>query len=357
MTEFRVPLDSDDGNGQNNPWTTDETSDWTTAEAYAARLLTRVSRLDPGVIDFKPPAAGDAESGHIGFPVMDGSSAQTSTAAPVGSGSRRLIDAGGTAAPTSSSSVLPSGVTAVTATTAGAALISSAVVTGSATAAPIASSSGGSATTEGYGAAGGLVFNVTYDASANSAPAGFKTAFAAAIEFYTTEFSDPITINIDVGWGEVDGIPLSAGNLGESFSFLNIFSYSQVRSALQADATSVDDQRAVASLPGRDPTGGGNFLVTKGEQKAPGLLGASNAVDGYVGFGANDIFSYDPGNRRVPERVRGRSDGTESWVPISREADNRGSVLNRPFDLPFSPSPSPPPRAACVRSALYWGRG
>jgi hypothetical protein len=151
-------------------------------------------------------------------------------------------------------------------------------VTGSATAAPIASSSGGSATTESYGAAGGLVFDVTYDASVNSAPAGFKTAFAAAIEFYTTEFRDPITINIDVGWGEVDGIPLSAGSLGESFSFLNIFSYSQVRSALQADATSVDDQRAVATLPDGDPTGGGNFLVTKGEQKALGLLGASRAA-------------------------------------------------------------------------------
>ena len=25
MTEFRAPLDGDDGNGQNNPWTTDET--------------------------------------------------------------------------------------------------------------------------------------------------------------------------------------------------------------------------------------------------------------------------------------------------------------------------------------------
>jgi hypothetical protein len=265
MTEFRAPLDSDDGNGQNNPWTTDETSDWTAAQAYAARPLTHVSRLD-------------AESGHIGFPVTDGSSAQTGTAAPVGSGSGLLIDAGGTAAPTSSSSVLPSGATAVTATTAGAALTFSAVVTGSATAALIASSSGGSATTESYGAAGGLVFDVTYDASVNSAPAGFKTAFAAAIEFYTTEFRDPITINIDVGWGEVDGIPLSAGSLGESFSFLNIFSYSQVRSALQADATSVDDQRAVATLPDGDPTGGGNFLVTKGEQKALGLLGASRAA-------------------------------------------------------------------------------
>jgi hypothetical protein len=113
------------------------------------------------------------------------------------------------------------------------------------------------------------VFEVTYDASVNSALAGFKTASAAAIELYTTEFSDPITIKIDVGWGEVDGNPLSAGALAESLSFANSFSYSQVRFALQADATSVDDRKAVATLPDGDPTEGGNFWVTTAEQKAP----------------------------------------------------------------------------------------
>ena len=277
MTEFRVPLDGDDGNAQNNPWMMDETSDSTAAEAYADGLLTHVS---PGFIDFKLPAAGDT-------------------------------DPGGTSALTGNRPVLPSGPTAVAATTAGAVLTSSAVVTRNAIAltpptnidqpveAPIASSGAGGATTESYGAAGGLVFDVTYDASVNSAPAGFTAAFAAAVEFYTTKFSDPITINIDVGWGEVDGIPLSAGDLGESDWSFNRFSYSQVRSALQGGATSADDREAVATLPASDPTGGGNFWITTAEQKALGLLGASTAVDGYVGFSANDIFTFDPSNRDV----------------------------------------------------------
>ncbi len=264
MTRSRVPLDGNGGNAQNNPWTTNETSNSTAAEAYANGLFTHVSRLDPGSIDFKLTAVGGA-------------------------------DAGGTPTPTG--------------------LSSSAVVKGSATAAaivftpptnidqpveaPIASSSPGGATTQSYGAAGGLVFDVTYDASVNSAPAGFKAAFAAAIEFYTTKFSDPVTINIDVGWGEVDGKPLSAGALGENDWSFKTYRYTQVRSALQANATSADDREAIATLPTIDLSGGGNFWITTADQKALGLLGASTAVDGYVGFNANDIFSFDPSNRGV----------------------------------------------------------
>jgi len=50
-----------------------------------------------------------------------------------------------------------------------------------------------------------LTFNLTFDPSTASAPAGFSTAFDDAILFYETTFDDPITINLDVGWGEVAG--------------------------------------------------------------------------------------------------------------------------------------------------------
>ncbi|MBV9687792.1 MAG: hypothetical protein JO096_11370, partial [Alphaproteobacteria bacterium] len=33
---------------------------------------------------------------------------------------------------------------------------------------------------------------------------------------FKTTFLDPVTINIDVGWGEIDGSPLNPGNLGQS---------------------------------------------------------------------------------------------------------------------------------------------
>jgi len=86
------------------------------------------------------------------------------------------------------------------------------------------------------GAAGGLVFNITYDSSVSSAPAGFTTAIAAVVNYYTSVFYDPVTINIDVGWGEVAGQALASGALGESETNLGVFGYSQVKTALAADA-------------------------------------------------------------------------------------------------------------------------
>jgi hypothetical protein len=48
-----------------------------------------------------------------------------------------------------------------------------------------------------------LSFNVTFDSSTNGAPAGFFPAFNDAIQFYQTTYSDPITINLQVGWGKI----------------------------------------------------------------------------------------------------------------------------------------------------------
>ena len=50
-----------------------------------------------------------------------------------------------------------------------------------------------------------LSFNLTFDDSTVGAPAEFFTAFNDAIQFYETNFTDPITINLQVGWGEVTG--------------------------------------------------------------------------------------------------------------------------------------------------------
>jgi hypothetical protein len=152
-------------------------------------------------------------------------------------------------------------------------------------------------TTVQMGAAGGLVFNITYDSSVSSAPAGFTSAMTDAINYYESVFNDPITINIDVGWGEVAGQSLS-GALGASETNLGVFSYSQVKAALAADAISADDATAVTSLPGGDPTGGGSFVLSTAEAKALGL-GTGAAVDGYVGFSSSVNYTFNPNNRAV----------------------------------------------------------
>ncbi|HWY75954.1 MAG TPA: NF038122 family metalloprotease [Verrucomicrobiae bacterium] len=147
-----------------------------------------------------------------------------------------------------------------------------------------------------------LTFNLSYDASTSNAPAGFFTCFQAAINFYETNYIDPITINLNVGWGEIAGHSLNAGNLGQSQTFQPAFyTYDQIRSALMADAKSPDDATSVANLPATDPTGGASFTMANAEAKALGLLpGNQTGTDGFVGFATNASYTFDPNNRAVP---------------------------------------------------------
>jgi len=140
-----------------------------------------------------------------------------------------------------------------------------------------------------------MIINVTYDSSVSSAPASFISTVNAVVQYFETEFVNPITINIDVGYGEVDGQLLGSGALGESITYLGSYSYSQIRTALSAGATSAADATAVASLPSSDPAAsGGSYWVATAEAKAMGLAGASGSLDGYVGFSsAPNIFDYN----------------------------------------------------------------
>jgi hypothetical protein len=149
------------------------------------------------------------------------------------------------------------------------------------------------------GSATALVINANYDTSVNSAPAGFATAFQGVIDFFQSTFTDPITVNIGVGWGEVGGYTISAGALGQSQTYLaGYYSYGKVRDALIADAKSSADSTAVASLPSTDPTGGRRELMATAEAKALGLFNGTG-TDGFVGFASAARWTFDPNNRAV----------------------------------------------------------
>jgi len=137
-----------------------------------------------------------------------------------------------------------------------------------------------------------FVIKITYDASVNNAPAAFKTAVQSVVQYFESQFTDPVTININVGYGEVDGRQLSAGALGQSLSYLNSYSYTQLRNGLITDSKSADDAIAVATLPVNSPVTG-TYWATRADAKAIGLLGASTSVDGYVGFASGNLFCYD----------------------------------------------------------------
>jgi hypothetical protein len=138
-----------------------------------------------------------------------------------------------------------------------------------------------------------MQINVNYDQAVNTLPSGFTATVAKVVQFFDNQFTDPISINLHVGYGEVHGTALNAGNLGQSHYTFNTYTYSALRTALVADAKSADDSAAAATLPITDPTGGGTIIVTQAEASALGLLSAGVNVNGYVGFSSTDSFCYD----------------------------------------------------------------
>jgi hypothetical protein len=145
-----------------------------------------------------------------------------------------------------------------------------------------------------------LNINITYDSSVASAPAGFRTAVNAAVGFFEQAFTNPITINLTFGWGQVNGSPIGGNALAENISYLDgYYSYSQIKAALSSNSRSVDDSTAVSSLPINDPTHGGNFALTTAEAKALGLQAASGSIDAYVGLNSSVSWTFDPNHRAV----------------------------------------------------------
>ena len=167
-------------------------------------------------------------------------------------------------------------------------------------------------TTAGASAAsaqGGLVINFIADPSVIAKwgtdwqASGFGQALNDAAQFFETHISNPITINIDVGWGEVNGQALGSRSLGQFFAFGNNFlSYSQVRQDLLNDTTSPADATVFANLPSTDPiTGTHQYRVCNAQEKALGLLpGNASAPDGAIGFSSSASFDYNTNNVAVP---------------------------------------------------------
>ena len=153
-------------------------------------------------------------------------------------------------------------------------------------------STGTSTTTAGGAASAGLIINVNYDASVNSAPAAFKADVAAAVSYLQSQFSDPITITISVGYGEVNGQTMGGGALGQSMYYVASFNYSQVKNALVADAKTADDLSSIATLPTVDPTNGGTYYVASAEAKALGLW-AGTIPDGWIGLSSGAAWDYN----------------------------------------------------------------
>ena len=111
-----------------------------------------------------------------------------------------------------------------------------------------------------------MQINITYDQSQSSLPAGFVTAVTYTVNYFENLFTNPVTINIRVGYGEIEGQTLQSNALGESeaTNYVNE-SYSSVRSALLPQ-----NAPGASTLPSSSPVPG-SLYMSQAEAKALGL--------------------------------------------------------------------------------------
>ena len=130
-----------------------------------------------------------------------------------------------------------------------------------------------------------MQINVTLDQSVGSLPTGFVSAVNYVVNYFDTLFTNNCTINICVGYGEVDGQPLGSNALGSSITNYFGASYASLKSALVAE-----NAPGSSTLPSTSPLAGSPVL-SQAEAKAMGLT-STTSIDGYVGFSNTVAWDY-----------------------------------------------------------------
>jgi hypothetical protein len=168
---------------------------------------------------------------------------------------------------------------------------------GGSTATKAATASTAQAPTQVTTIGSGLVINLIWDSSVGAAPAGFTSDLIAAARFLESQISNAVTVNLNVGYNEINGAALSGGALGESETNLQSVSYSALIAALGKTAsTDATDASVLASLPAASPTNGAYWLTTT-QAKALGLAAANGTgIDGAIGFGTASQFTFGATN-------------------------------------------------------------
>jgi hypothetical protein len=179
-----------------------------------------------------------------------------------------------------------------------------------------------------------LTINPMFDATVTSSPnaGSIESAFNYAAQQFENQFVDPITINIKVATTPGTSV------LGESStSLLGFLTYSDVRTALTADAKSSNDAIAVASLGLVDPTGGGSFVIAVAEARALSLFASNDpTVDGTFTFGAGFTYTFDPNNRAVPGAFDFIGVSEHEISEIMGRIPGLGATIGgRPVHMPF----------------------
>ena len=135
-----------------------------------------------------------------------------------------------------------------------------------------------------------MLINLDWDPNALAAPQSFRNGVQAAANELDTAIANPITVNIQVGYGEYDdggpdAMPLTDDSVGGILTAIPV-SYPALTAALAANATSSAATQALNVLPDTASLDGQSvFVVATAEAKAFGALpAAAPIVDGDIGF-------------------------------------------------------------------------
>ena len=138
----------------------------------------------------------------------------------------------------------------------------------------------------------GFHIHFVYDKSMNTAPASYIAALNTAAAIMESEITNNITVNIEVGWGDIAGSPIPAGS-AEGGTMGDIYqSYATVKDELGTNLSG-PAASAASLLPASDPFGAG-FDVSGAEAKAWGLTsGTATGLDGEIGVSSSGWPSTD----------------------------------------------------------------
>jgi hypothetical protein len=149
-----------------------------------------------------------------------------------------------------------------------------------------------------------------YDASEFSSPNGqlALAGFQTAANFWETQFSDTITVNIDIGFSS-----LGSNIIGSTQSSKAAFLYEDVAEALLNDNSSIFDDLSISHLVCNDQLNGVcnlSFL----DQEADGANGATSGIDNN-GSGDNYAMSLTQANAKA------LGFSTDSWGAAFSSSD------------------------------------
>ena len=150
-----------------------------------------------------------------------------------------------------------------------------------------------------------MQINFVYDSSVDSAPAGFKTALAAAAQYLDSLIINPISVTIEVGWGEVGGTPFSNADGKSETNYVSApMTYSALKQLYLENISSLSDLTALANFPSNDPTGSNRFWLSDAQAKAWGLQPGTGATDGAIGFNSTDPWDFSTDGTVGPGEIQ-----------------------------------------------------